>query len=673
MRSFLSVLDLANLAGVSRQALEKALKNGRDGTFCWRGGVISYRIVRGVGGRCGCRYEIDSETLPEPLLTHWRKSTVGTVLPSTGPTAQVERDWWNIVLAPALGTEKHGRERGEAIRRIAAQDHVHPSGKSVRLSERTVQRRLDRLEAAGVAGLSRPKRVDAGTVKVILSRRWDAFAPLDDRSKLAIAEKLRTYVRSLIRAGEKGQLLALHAERELRELTVAAGVKASESELEAACKLPHNFFEAEKAYRKLRQFETDRKAFEDARPRIRRHRDGLPPMGVVVGDIHPLDIVCRREDGSTATPRAIAWLDVATNRIWLDLVLLEPGAGIRNAHVIASFIRMVAAWGMPERLYLDNGSEYRWAEFADDALKLVSRGADNFRIEYGAPGSQSHILRARPYNASAKPIEGIFAVLERKYFSVIPGWIGGDRLRKKTANVGRVPDPFPGTFPELQTLIAAQIELFHKVPQKGGSLKGKSPDGALAECISKGWEKTAVNADAFRIAFASEQRVAVRQGSVQCAGRRWTSPELQSCLDATVIALVPKYEEWHRLPIQRLDGTLLGFAEPDQAVGFLDRTGARTGRRRETTHVNAVRSLKGKAPPVDVLAERMKLSAEAPPAVQAPVGRTIGPTEDAKRIIARLNETPAERFARENREGDELIRQQLAIIERFNAMRGKNT
>ncbi|QEL21645.1 hypothetical protein FQV39_02870 [Bosea sp. F3-2] len=69
----------------------------------------------------------------------------------------------------------------------------------------------------------------------------------------------------------------------------------------------------------------------------------MMPMAIVVGDVHPVDIMLAREHGSTAHARAIGWLDMATNRIWLDLVLLPKGKGITNAHVIRSFVNMVEA------------------------------------------------------------------------------------------------------------------------------------------------------------------------------------------------------------------------------------------------------------------------------------------------------------------------------------------
>jgi hypothetical protein len=47
------------------------------------------------------------------------------------------------------------------------------------------------------------------------------------------------------------------------------------------------------------------------------------------------------------------------------------------------------------------------------------------------------IVRAKPYNARAKPIEGIFGVLETHHFAKLPGWVGGNRMKSKTANIGR--------------------------------------------------------------------------------------------------------------------------------------------------------------------------------------------------------------------------------------------
>ncbi|HHX0887881.1 TPA: hypothetical protein ACU6E5_006037, partial [Pseudomonas aeruginosa] len=107
-------------------------------------------------------------------------------------------------------------------------------------------------------------------------------------------------------------------------------------------------------YALLAMHDKDARQFFDTRvPRIRRHRDGLRPMDIVVGDVHPIDILLTRADGSTVTPRAICWLDVATQRLHVTLVQLEKGEGIKQAHVAQSFTALCSAWGLPRQLYLD--------------------------------------------------------------------------------------------------------------------------------------------------------------------------------------------------------------------------------------------------------------------------------------------------------------------------------
>ena len=329
-------------------------------------------------------------------------------------------------------------------------------------------------------------------------------------------------MRGLVKAGESATWIRMLAGNKLAELTAAKGFDPGSAELRAICEIPGNFVQAEAVYRKVHRFNTDRKAYEDAKPRIRRTRAGLLPMDVIAGDIHPDDIQVAREDGSLATPRMIAWLDLATNRVWADVVLLEKGEGIRNAHVIASFVAMVQAWGAPRALYINNGNAYNFAEFVDDALKLIDGDRRRF-IDRVSPWAErdSSIIRAQPYNAAAKPIEGIFSVLERHYFSTIPGWIGGERM-KKTANVGRAPEPFPGTFEELRTVIASQLAAYGVTPQRG-SLKGRSPRAVYAAAVADGWGMTAVG---IPTPCASPSRAKSRAwcGRVRCAAAAGFGP-----------------------------------------------------------------------------------------------------------------------------------------------------
>ena len=117
-------------------------------------------------------------------------------------------------------------------------------------------------------------------------------------------------------------------------------------------------------------------------------------------------------------------------------------------------------------------------------------------------------------------------------------------MRKKTANVGRAPEPFPGTFDQLRQVIAGLLVAYESTPQRG-SLKGRSPRQVYEEAIAAGWTMTAVEPDVLRIAFSTEEPRIVRQGRIRQGGRLWTCPELQSYLGAQVSVLIPNTRTGH--------------------------------------------------------------------------------------------------------------------------------
>lgn len=643
---WLSAPDLGELAGISRQKAHRALANAFRGE-AWRGSLLAVRTIRGRGGRSGLQYEARVDSLPLDLQLRF-KDAYGEAPPqlSHGPRAQEERQFWHHVIAPALAHPKGSRERGQAVREAAAQERWRPGRKPFRVSERSVQRKLDDYEARGLAGLSRAKRTDAGSRAVILTREWDRAVSLSGAEKARIASVIRDYVRGLHKAGTAPALIREYASAKLLKLTADAGYDLG-ADGSAICRLPKMFIEGERVYRRVAQLRQHRKAYEDEKPRVLRTLASAP-MAVLYGDVHPVDIVLQRPDGSTAHARMIGWLDDATRRFRFDLMVLDKGKGIGNRHVIQSFINTVKAWGAPELLYVDNGSEYGFADLIDDALRLVS-GSE-----------QRAIKRALPYNASAKPIESIFKVLENTYLRGIPGWIGGDRTNKKTANVGNKVDPFPGSLDQFQALVANAIELYNRVPQERGKLKGRAPYQAYEQAIQAGWTMTEVHADAFRLAFSHKRQLTLRQGAVSIGGRRWTCPELVTWLEPKITALIPKYEDWTRIPL--LDpstGELVGMAEPQRAYGPTEAAGAIEAGRVSRERLAAVLKLARSAPDIDPLKEQVEFLAMQAPSPAAPVGATIGASDDALRMLAAMNETPKEKRERETREREARVQQQL--------------
>ena len=97
------------------------------------------------------------------------------------------------------------------------------------------------------------------------------------------------------------------------------------------------------------------------RPRIKRMRGDLAPMQMVAGDVRHCDILILREDGSEATPKLVAFMDLATNRLFAHLFIVPKGEMIRREHVLGTMRAMFAdpSWGVPIQFYFDNGGEFR--------------------------------------------------------------------------------------------------------------------------------------------------------------------------------------------------------------------------------------------------------------------------------------------------------------------------
>lgn len=655
--------EFAVLFGISLQKARRALARLERG-LPYRGIVLEVRRAHGVGGERGQSYQFKADSLPAVLKEQLKALRSGSEAPSNRRDDLSTVGHWRLhLITPALDQVRHTGERAAAVREIARTTRIGPDGRPITVTERTIERWLDAYEADGIAGLMPRARRDKGARRVVISERWDGAVPFDQADKEDIADALRTYVRGLHKEGTSAAMIGMLAATKLRELT-AARCDYTPAMSDITFKVPLPFIAAERAFRNVAIFKKDRKAYEDARPRIRRTRDGLAPLQIVVGDVHHLDIVMRRPDGSEAWPKAIAWLDLATNRTWLDVVLLGKGKGIRNADVIASFVRMVQDWGMPRTLYLDNGSEYRWSEFIDDALKLVER------IDGGGDDRDSRIVRARPYNAPAKAIEGIFRVLEYTYFCHLPGWAGGDRTNKKTAKVGQPTEPFAGTLDELRSLIGNCLALYESKPQRG-ALGNRSPRAVYEAAVADGWQRVTIDARELRTVFAEPVERKVRQGAIEYGGQYWICDVLNRPEIKEVIVRVPKFEEPTVLPVLDLSGKLLGFAEPVKRYGPLDPAGAREAARIAGIHLQGIQDLDRAVPDIDVPAEITR-AAEALPATQiANVVGVISVSDQAREIADGIAEPAEDREARRIEQAQAQARKEFAKIDRFSELMNK--
>lgn len=673
--AWLTPMDLASLADMDYSKALAALRQAMNGKP-WRASTLAVRLGAGT-------IQVRADTLPPDLAALWW-DLQGTPEP-LAPVAEVGVDldtldadaacprrhqvalWRLALLRPALDTPRGSAARRRWLEAIAATRHQEPDGALVTYSVSGLRDWLRRYESAGLAGLAPKPRKDRGVGRTNVTRAWDSAAGmlLSEEARAQVGEALTRYIRSAWGAGAGGwREVADLASSRLVELSREAGMDLPDAALHPLCgrsSTPagaeslaglRRRVEAERRYAVVHKQASDAKAFQDLNmPRIRRTRAGMLPLDLVVGDVTPLDIYLQRPDGSIVTPKAIAWLDVATNRLWVSLYVPPPGRGVTRMQVAASFASMCQHWGLPGRLYLDNGSEYSWAEMLGGfselsrltkavkvALLSDAPAADAATIQ----GARDEVTRARPYNAAAKPIEGIFSALN-VIVSMLPGYVGGNRMTKKSANVGRAPVPFPGSPADFHAAFAVALGHYHNKPQSG-SLANRSPRAAYQAAIDAGWARTACGAETLLLAFADEESRRVTQGYVQWTPARgetlyYTHERLIALADneRTVRVRVARHDPRFAFVFKSGSHRLLCVATPDQAYHPLDQAGAKEQSRRAGGLRRWVAALRQDCDLLDLVAEMARSDAHRPAMPTAPIGATITPAGELAEMLAAVD------------------------------------
>lgn len=657
--TWLDADEFAELAGLKERMGRQALANAAQGKT-WRGHRLTVRTVPSQGGKSGERYEVHAPSLPAQLYDKVRASQIAqpqpdapmvtlAVLPvKCDPTAAKRSSkalWVLGLIRPILGLPKSSAERAAAIADVLARTHTRPDGKAVTVKKTQLYEWLKRYEGEHVEGLKPRQRADIGQRRVMITREWDTACPLAEGARHAIAEAIADYVRSLWAAGAAGwSVIQQFGSVQLEGMSRAAGWDAPDTILKPACKLSRMYVEQHRKSGLLAVLDKDAKKFFDMHiPRIRRSRADMKPMDVVVGDVHPIDIAIRRKDGSIAYPRAICWHDVATNRLYVCLVLLERNEGVKQVHVASAFAAMCAAWGLPLSLYLDNGSEYSWHEMMagfSEISRLTQGLQRQFVVgELASNGDlremvseQRQIIRAKPYNAPAKPIEGLFSVIEGTVLSMIPGWTGGDRMRSKTHNVGQAPLPYAGTWEEFHGDFETALAFYHQTEQNG-TLNGSSPSQAYGAAIESGWKRTHVEEQVLLLAFAEEDTRKVQNGSVSWDGTVYYDDALLRHTGQTLTVRVSRHDPRYAFVFDK-DRGLVCAAGVAPSYGFLDTAGAVEQARRKKVLMRHVAELRENVCRLDLVEEMEKVVTASGPMPQAQIGATVTASDAAQQMLA---------------------------------------
>jgi hypothetical protein len=529
-RDWMAVDQAAELLGISERAVRKSLDKGR-----YQARQVESNIG---GGKNGMVWQIYADSLPEPARTNWYSR-----FPEAVPTPQQMAEslaheftgvggleqrlaramWIDGLIKPALACKPYSKERAHVVSRICETTTQRWDGKAVKIAQNTVYSWIRKAENGGLVSLTRKARNDNGKKRILVSREWDKYYIDGKVMEPVFAEKIAAdlwqYVASLWGNGVSGEKMATKlAEKKLVELTrLTLDIKSEAIPPHCGISL-RQIRELRGQYRILALKDKDAKQFFDKHaPRVQRKWGDYWPNDVWIGDVTPIDIRMLREDGKREVyPRGIAWYDIATHRLMLVLFKAEPGEAVKRWQVAQAFIAAVMAWGLPKTLYLDNGSEYSWAQFIGAFNDLAQLG-HTVSVHLGIPShiaeaAEDNVVRATPYNAPAKPIEGAFSVLN-KVLSMVDGYVGGDRTNKLKKKVGGKAHTFAGSFDDFHSTIAEAVTTYHKLPQKG-QLLNKSPVEVFNQKVEAGWKAVGVSPQDLVLALAEEDTRVVRQGFI---------------------------------------------------------------------------------------------------------------------------------------------------------------
>ncbi|HEX4198050.1 MAG TPA: hypothetical protein VHZ26_11470 [Caulobacteraceae bacterium] len=503
------------------------------------------------------------------------------IIRKIGDEEGVER--LRTALSQAVALKPGSSERARAVEMLSGVLNTSP---------RNFRRLLARYEAEHDLGLVRRAQTVAGVRRVRVSRAFDKKVP-DPATRKRCSDELDQIGKDLwaSAAAKKGSrqiallagtMLREHCEREGLDLPATSYV------------IPTKRVLTQRHYRIVDTANRDAKALSDLLPRIRRNHDCLCPMDVIVLDVKHLDLRFKREDGTTTYPKMIAFMDIGTGRVFAVPVLLAEGEGVRREHVHFAFRLMVAEWGLPSIVLIDRGPENSGLAGRGGAYSaLASLRVPISRLnQSGAP----IVISTRPYNPQSKPIEGWFGRFDDFSISTLPGYVGPDRLTKKSATQGRPATPYTGTFDELSRTIRDHNVAYNTQPNGGRA--GRSPEGILQEHYDAGWRRTVIDPFQLKAAFWRLKRARIDKGVIEVGRVQYTHADIQACAFPWIEIAVS--DQRGEAPHFRLPDGEWTEARLDRRFDFLDPAGRVETRKRQDALLKTIQRMKRDVRPVDV-------------------------------------------------------------------------
>ncbi len=511
---YLAPESFAASMGIGVRAAQVAFRNAAEGKS-WKGHLLPVVAIKGqsvgAGGkvwalavdRCPAEFKAKLGVFESPF----EAPIQGALNSKVEPWQWEEQADRLRIIAPVIGLEKRAPERAEAFRRIAAERHV-VRGVPTRLAEKTIRDWVRLYELQGPAGLIPALRGDKGKARVLFTREWDAGIDLPLDRRASIAARLTREARSMVAVDGTSirEVLRLSSDL-LCRYSAEAGSALPVPVLRALCQLNTKWAERInlETYRLHYRARKDHKAYQDKSVGRATLALANRPMSLPMGDVHYCDIAVV-DQAEPIRLRLIAWLEMSSLFLWVTPVLLSKGQGIIQADVAESLahVTMCDHGGIPEHFYLDNGSEYSALAAAMGRLSHLAQH------KFG-------LTLAKPYSPTSKgSIEGLFNILEQ-VFKGLPGWIGGRRDNKKSANKGKPVAPYARGLGQLVADVEACVAIYNSRPQGAGSrLRGQSPKEALEmKREATGHRAQKPTQEVFDLIFSRPETRTISQSSVK--------------------------------------------------------------------------------------------------------------------------------------------------------------
>jgi len=304
-----------------------------------------------------------------------------------------------------------------------------------------------------------------------------------------------------------------------------------------------------------------------------RDKTALHALEVVNGDFHRFDVFVRWPGIDTPVrPQMVAFQDIYSGRIlsWrLDLTANS------NAVLLAAG-DMIADWGIPEHVVLDNGREF--------AAKLITGGTPTrFRFKvreddipglFTALGCEIHW--ATPYAGQSKPIERAFrdmcdAIAKDPRFD---GAWTGNKPEAKPEDYGSRAVPFE----EFLKVVAEGIEE-HNL--RRGRRSEVAWGRSFAEVFAESYERAPIRkaTEAQRrlwLLGAEGLRADTHSGRVRLMGNEYWSDWMHEIAGQRVIVRFDPADLHAGVHVYAADNRYLGAADCHQKAGFLSVEEARS-------------------------------------------------------------------------------------------------